>query len=332
MNSIRRRRRGLLTGVLLAVVFTATAASAAEPGERCTQSSPTVTIGLSQRSFSYLPTVLGQAKGFYCDEGLNVVNTMISDGAAPPAVVGGNLDYVVNVANVVAAAASGLDLKMVAMVTSKPYFVLIAPSTVKSVKDLKGMYIGITSPGSSTQSMLTAVLAANGMTANDVYMQPLGNAQGIVAALFSNQIQAGMIYPPFDVQAVGRGFVRLVQSKEVTNVPLNALVTSGANIRQKPDQVMKVTKGTLRALHYIQTDREGTMAVMESSFGLAPDLVGEMYDTYKDIFSPDGVISDVQAQAAIDDARSRLPTAASLTTDKLVDRSLLAAARKDMGF
>ena len=330
MNPIRRRRSGLLINALLAVVFSATA-SAAEPGERCTKSSPKVTIGLSQRAFSYLPTVLGQEKGFYCDEGLNVVNTMIADAAAPPAVVSGNLDYIVNVANVVAAAASGLDLKMVAMVTSKPYFVLIAPSLVKSVKDLKGMHIGITSPGSSTQSMLTAVLAANGMSAKDVDMQPLGNAQGILAALFSNQIQAGMIYPPFDVQAVRRGFVRLVQSKDVTNVPLNTLVTSGANIRQNPDQIKKVIKGTLRALHYIQTDREGTMAVMESSFGLAPDLVGEMYDVYKEIFSPDGVISDVQAQAAIDDARSRLPTAANLTIDKLVERSLIAAARKDMG-
>jgi NitT/TauT family transport system substrate-binding protein len=327
----QKARRGLAVAGLAFSVFVSSNAAGAETAARCTPSSPKVTIGLSQRAFSYLPTVLAQEKGFYCDEGLNVVNSMISDAAAPPAVVSGGIDYVVNVANVTAAAAGGLDLRMVAMVTGKPYFVLIAPATVKSVKDLKGMHIGITTPGSSTQSMLTAILAANGLTAKDVDMQPLGNAQAILAALFSKQIEAGMVYPPFDVEAVRRGFIRLVQSKEVTNVPLNTLVTSAANIRQNPEQVKKVIKGTVRALQYIQAEREGTMAIMQSSFGLSPDLVGEMYDAYKDIFSPDGVISEAQAQAAINDARARLPTAANLSIAKLVDTSLLSAVRKDMG-
>jgi NitT/TauT family transport system substrate-binding protein len=304
-------------------------ANAAEPNARCA-SSPTISIGLSRRAFSYLPTVVAQEKGFYCDEGLNVVNRMISDAAAPPAVASGGLEYVVNVANVTAAVTAGLPLRMIAMVTSKPYFVLVVSPDIHSVKDLKGKHLAVTSPGSSTTSMLTAVLAANGISAKDVDIQPLGNAESMLAALFSKQVQGAMVYPPFDVEAVRRGYVRLAKSKDISNVPLNTLVTSVSLIQQKPDQVKKVIKATIRGLQYIQSDRQGTMDIMQSSFGLSSDLVGEMYDNYKDIFSPDGTMSDVQIKAAIDDARSRLPAAAKLSIDSLVDRSLLTAVQKEM--
>jgi NitT/TauT family transport system substrate-binding protein len=305
-------------------------ASAAETGARCTPSSPTVNIGISQRAFSYLPTVLAQEKGFYCDEGLNVSNSIISDAAGPPAVVSGGLDYIVNVANVTAAAAGGLEVRMVSMITSKQFFVLVAPSNIRSVQELKGQLIGITAPGSSTASMLNVILAANNVAASEVKMQPLGNGAAILAALSSKQIQAGIIYPPFDVEAVQQGFIRLVKASDVTKVPLNTLVTSATNIQKNPDQVKKILRGTLKALQYIQSNREGTIQVMQTNFGLSAELAANMYDAYKDIFSPDGTISEVQAQAAIDDARSRLPAAASLTPAKLVDSTILTAVQKEM--
>src|SRR5437016_12855010 len=60
----------------------------------------------------------------------------------------------------------------------------------KSPKDLKGMKIGVTAPGSSTNILVNALLARDGLPPDAVSIIGVGASSGAVAAMQKGQIDA----------------------------------------------------------------------------------------------------------------------------------------------
>src|SRR3546814_19215958 len=59
----------------------------------------------------------------------------------------------------------------------------------KTAADLKGMKIGVTSPGSSTNIMVNLMLAKIGMSPTDAAIIGAGAAAGVVAAKKNNEVE-----------------------------------------------------------------------------------------------------------------------------------------------
>ena len=60
-----------------------------------------------------------------------------------------------------------------------------ADSDIKSIKDLAGMKIGVTAPGSSTNMMVSSLLAKDGLPPDAVSIIGVGATAGAVAAKVS---------------------------------------------------------------------------------------------------------------------------------------------------
>ena len=63
-------------------------------------------------------------------------------------------------------------------------------ATYKSPKDLKGLKIGVSAPGSSTNRMVLHLLAKEGLKGDDVSIIGVGTSAGVVAAITSGQVDA----------------------------------------------------------------------------------------------------------------------------------------------
>jgi sulfonate transport system substrate-binding protein len=160
-------------------------------------------LGIGGRTlFSYLPLTLAERLGYFRDEGLDVrVDDFQGGSKSIEALVGGSVDIVAGAyENTLFLQAKGIDLKAIALLTDR--FGLVfginkqLAASYKSPKDLKGLKIGVTAPGSAVSNALDIILAKDGLTARDVAVIGVGTGAGAIAAMKSGQIDGLVLSDP----------------------------------------------------------------------------------------------------------------------------------------
>src|SRR5438067_7645784 len=156
---------------------------------------PKVVIAVGGRSlFYYLPLTLADRLGYFKDEGVNVEIVDFPGGAkALQAMVGGSADVVSGAfEHVVDMHAKGVEVQE--FVVQDRYSGIVLglskdrAKAYKSPKDLRGLKIGVTAPGSSTNFLVNALLAPEGLAPDAVSIIGVGASSGAVAAMQKGQI------------------------------------------------------------------------------------------------------------------------------------------------
>ncbi len=166
-------------------------ARAAEPVER-----RQVAIGTASLGLTYLPVIIADRNGYFKDEGLDVEISAFPGGSkALEALMGGSLDVVSGAySNTLTMAAKKQSLVAFVQEIRCPGFALEVSkrrlAAYRTVKDLSGLNIGVSAPGSSTHMVLNFILAGAGIDPADVSVIGVGTSAGAVAAMRSGQIDA----------------------------------------------------------------------------------------------------------------------------------------------
>jgi NitT/TauT family transport system substrate-binding protein len=144
--------------------------------------------------FYYLPLTLADRLGYFKDEGLDVEIADFPGGAkALQALVGGSADVVSGAfEHVVDMHAKGIEIQEFVIQDDYSGIVLglskAKAAAYKSPKDLRGLKIGVTAPGSSTNIFVNALLARDGLAPDAVSIIGVGASAGAVAAMQKGQI------------------------------------------------------------------------------------------------------------------------------------------------
>lgn len=219
-------------------------------------------------AFYYLPLTIAEQLGYFKEEGLDVEISDFAGGAkALQALIGGSADVV-----------SGAYEHTIAMQAKRQYisaFVLqgvtmqvalgYSPKRLpnyKSVADLKGAKIGVTAPGSSTNTTVNLVLAKAGMKPSDVSIIGVGAGSGAIAALRSGQIDAISNIDPVISMLERDGEIRLIAdtrspkgNQELLGGPCPAgcLYAQEAWIKRHPNTTQALSNAMVKALRWLQT-------------------------------------------------------------------------------
>jgi NitT/TauT family transport system substrate-binding protein len=137
----------------------------------------------------FLPVVLAKTLGYFDQAGVNVELQHFNSGSkALESVLGGSADFVAGAyEHTVRMQAKGQSMKSVVVFGRYPQNVLgiskEQAANYKSPADLKGKTIGITAPGSATQTFLNLILANSGLQPGDVTTITVGAGAVAVAAM-----------------------------------------------------------------------------------------------------------------------------------------------------
>ncbi len=151
---------------------------------------------------AYLPLTIAERRGYFLKEGLQVeISDFQGGGKALEAVVGGSADVGCGAyEHTLYMAAKGLSLEAIALQANS--FGLVvgvqkdrAPS-YRSVRDLKGMKIGVTGPGSASAMGLRMLLSKASLTPEDVSMIGVGGGMAAVAAVKTGRVDAIANFDP----------------------------------------------------------------------------------------------------------------------------------------
>ena len=227
-----------------------------------------VTVGIGGVGLMvYLPTVLAKTKGYFAEEGLDVEILDIKGGGsqAASALIGGSVDFSANaIDHAIKAKVQGKDLlgrpfarpaAAMGLVVANKY-----KGEIKSIADLKGRPLGVTSPGSQTHMVLGYLLAKNGVKPDEVKIIGAGG-NTMPLAIEKDTVHAGMMVDPFFTvfmkQGKGYALVDMFTTKGTLEamggeVQGTTLLTRPDVIAKRPATVQKMVNALVRANKFIR--------------------------------------------------------------------------------
>src|SRR5256885_10877659 len=272
---------------------------------------PKVSIAVGGKSqFYYLPLTIAERLGYFKDEGLEVEISDFDGGSkALQAVVGGSADVVSGAwENTIDQQPKGLNMQGFVLQGRYPMIcVALAKSKAanyKSPKDLKGMKIGVSAPGSSTTRMVLHLLAKDGLKGDDVSIIGVGTSAGVIAAITSGQVDAVSNLDPAIAILENMGAVVLIANTRTAkgteevfgsaDMPAGALYAPISFVQKNPNTVQALTNAMVRALLWLQkATPEQVVATVPPEYLLGnKDAYVSSYTRLKDAFSPDGTFTE----------------------------------------
>jgi NitT/TauT family transport system substrate-binding protein len=254
-------------------------------------------------SISEMPFKIAQVKGFWREEGLDVETILIRGAVGMQALLGGSVDYTSASGSTIAAAVRGLPVKLVFISSSKPQFELISQPQIKSVQELKGKIIGISSRGGSNDLMMQLILQKNGLAPNkDVTTLIVGAQAETVIALRTGRIAAALLTPPRNFMLQRDGYNRIAYSGDYMPTYANGGIgITDEKIKTNPAEVLALVRGTIKGLQYSMKNRAEMIKIMPDYLGIKdPSLIDQLYDLYVTRQSVDGSVDENWMKGAIE--------------------------------
>lgn len=264
----------------------------------------------------YLPLTIAEQLGYFKDEGLNVKISDFAGGSqALRAVVGGSADVVSGAYEHTINLASKKQIFQAFVLQGRAPQISIGVATAKagsykSPKDLKGMKIGVSAPGSSTNMMINAFIAKEGLKPADVAIIGVGTGAGAIAALRSGQIDAMSNVDPVMTMLEKEGAVKIVADMRTLKgteqvlggpMPAGCLYAPIEFIKKNPNTVQALTNAMVRALKWLESaSPQQLMSAVPESYLLGDKAMYLFsFSNIKESISTDGIISDAGARTAL---------------------------------
>jgi NitT/TauT family transport system substrate-binding protein len=247
----------------------------------------TLKLAIGQRGdWENAAPVLGQKAGFFKKHGLTLkVLATRGGGETLQAVITGRADLGLGVgtAGVLGAFAIGAPVRAIANSTTGAddlFWYVPANSTIKSVKEANGKTIAYSSKGSSTSLAVLAFNREFGIQAKPV---ATGGPDSTFRQTMSGQVDIGWSAPPFGVEALQQGRIRIVGRESdlpaYRNQTVRLMIASTATTEQRREVIERFLLAYRETLDWMYADPAALKAYAKWA-GISEDLVKELRDQF----------------------------------------------------
>jgi NitT/TauT family transport system substrate-binding protein len=280
----------------------------------------------------YLPLTVTDRLGYFKGEGVDVEISDFQGGARSlQALIGGSADVVTgSYDHTIQMQAKNQPVVAVVQLGRLPGYVLGVLSSkaanYRGPKDLRGMKIGITAPGSSTHFMAQYLMARHELKPDDASFIGVGTGPSAVAAARRGEIDAIVNVDPVIAVLESQGLIRVVAdtrtpegTREVFGGPYPAAVlyATAAFVEKNPRTVQALVNAFVRGLHWIQRHSpEEIASVMPEDYALGDRaLYIRSIRNSLPTYSSDGRFSREGAEVALQVLRAFDPVVGAATID-----------------
>ncbi len=290
-----------------------------------------VRLSISAVDISFLTAGLASKRGFFRDEGLDVEIIRMNANVSITALSTGDIDYTMIFASVVRGALRGMPMKVVSSYMDSSTHLLIARPEYKSLKDLKGKTLAV-STGATSDVAARMMFKQGGVDPErELKIIPLGAERSRYTALREGIVDVAVLSPPADSEATRLGFNVLSRFFEHFKLPFTGLGVNTKKLKEKPDEVKRMIKAALRANRFVRQNREGTIQTLMDWVHVDRESAGATYDSTWRIFSEDGNIAESGLRLVIDQGRQAMKIDRPVAIEEVADFAPLREAQKELG-
>lgn len=290
-----------------------------------------IVVGVSTVNVAFLPIYVTQDKGFFKDEGLDVLVVMFNAGATNlQAMIGGDVQIMAGgVPETVLARAGGLDIKNFWAISNVMPFQIYGRPNMKSLKEGKGKKFAISRFGSLSEFLTRSALRQSGVDPKDVTMVQIGATPARFTTLASGIVDATILWFPVTERAKAVGLNKLFDLKDLypnwTNV---GFVARESWLAKEKEQATKFLRAYQKGVRYTRENRDDGVRTLRKYVGLDAGEAAAGYDEYRDSFPLDGRILDAGITATVEQEieTGRLKT--KISASEMIDASFINAIGK----
>jgi NitT/TauT family transport system substrate-binding protein len=246
----------------------------------------TIKVALGQRgNWETAASELGQEAGLFRKRGL-ALELLYTNGSAETlqAVISGSVDIGIGLgtAAVMAAYAKGAPLRAIGNASSgsSEYWYVAADSPIKAMADAGGRTIAYSTTGSSSHLIALSLIRANSLFARSI---ATGGPAATFTQVMSGQIDVGWSSPPFGLDAVTEGKIRVIARgndlPEFRDQTIRLIVANAGFLERRKDAAARYVQGYRDALDWMYSDPAGLDAYAQFA-NTSPANAREVRDVY----------------------------------------------------
>ncbi len=291
-----------------------------------------IRIAVSNPNMPNLTVSVAQKKGFFKDENIDAEIIRMNPNVAITALATGDIDYCQLFGAVVGGAIAGLPVRIVAGFLDNWPMTLIAQPEYKSLKELKGKTLGVSSYGATPDVGARMMLKQIGLDPEkEIKVLALGSDAARMMALKQRVVDLIVISPPADSQMEKQGYRILARAYELFTFPYLGLGTQLRKIKEKPDEIRRAIKATIRANRFVRDNRDEAVQTLVDWGKVERDYAYASYDALRNLFNADGSVPEDGLRLVIDQARRTAKITRDVTPAEVADLTMLREAQLVLG-
>jgi NitT/TauT family transport system substrate-binding protein len=275
--------RTILT-VLAAAVLAMTSASA-----------ETLRVGKAGReAFSFVPIDVGVRTGIFRQRGLDIeIANFGGDAKLQQAMAADGIDIALGSGPGLAFIVKGSPVKGIAAMAGPPLlFALVVRNdgTVKTVDDLKGRRVGVSTVGSVTSWIISEVSRQRGWGFDGITQVPIGENAARVAAVRSKALDGCIVDLASALNYVqrGEGKILLRFGDLVQDFIIHVIFATDKAIADKPEALRGFLKGWFETIALMRKDKQKSVEIATEVMGTDAATAASIYDELMPMFSDTG--------------------------------------------
>ena len=267
---------------------------------------------------------IAKDRDYYREEGLDVELIVMPSAVGTQALIGGNVKFSTQGGAALPAALRGAPIRLLFSTFSRPMFWLFAKPEIRSIADLRGKKVGVSSLGSGPDSLVRDLLKKHGLEGGrDVAILPVGPGTARFYAMQAGSVEAAMLSIPANFMAQEAGFRELVSFIEQDMVELQgSILASEQLLRSEAALAEKFVRGTLKGFRAVRDNRSATIQVLTRFLRLQEETVGKIYDLIRPGMTQDGTISEALQRKSLEHIVGRVAVKEPPPLEKIFDFSI----------
>jgi len=281
-------RGGMRAGVALAFAL-AIVANAAAPADA------TLRVGKAQaQPFTFVPLDIGIEEGIFKKHNLTIEATAFPGSAnLQRGIAADAIDIAVGSGPELAFIAKGNPGLGIAAMANQPALLCLITQKdgpVKTVADLKGRLISVSTVGSLTEWLVRELSRQQGWGPQGIRLVELGATPPQVAAMRTNQTDGMVSDIAGGYKLEEDGVARIVVSfaNIVKDFHIHVIYASNKIIAAHPDEVRDFLAGWFETIAYMQANKPVAVRIGARVGGVSEEIESKVYDEIMPTFSTDG--------------------------------------------
>jgi ABC-type nitrate/sulfonate/bicarbonate transport system substrate-binding protein len=187
----------------------------------------------------------------------------------------------------------GSPIKAIAAMAGPPLLLTLVvrnDETVRSVADLKGKRISVSTVGSLTHWLVSETSRQQGWGPEGIVVTPMGATQPQIAALKRREID-GMVTDMSTALTLERnGDMRILTrfGQLVKDFHIHVIFATNKVIVEKPEALRGFLKGWFETIAFMRHNKAETVDIAKDVIGKDADITAHTYDELMPMFSDDG--------------------------------------------
>jgi NitT/TauT family transport system substrate-binding protein len=290
------------------------------------QAEDTLRVAAGQRgNWDTTIAEIGQRAGVFKKNGLSL-EILYTQGAGETqqAVISGSVEIGVapGIMGVLSAFSKGAPVRVIGAETtgaSDLFWYVPSNSPIKSLKDTDGKTIAYSTNGSSTHGIVTAFMKQYDLKARPT---ATGGPAPTLTQVMSNQIDVGWSAPPFGLQQLDEGKIRIVASGNDAAIfkgqTVRLLITNVQTLQERKPVIERFMKAYRETIDWLYSDDPAALKTYADFVGISVATARRTRDGFfpKAAVDPDKIIGLDQI---VQDAVTLKFTAAPLTKEQLAE-------------